>query len=263
MSEISHGDAVSDAKQNDELFDVGNQINDDQDFWFKLRGGAINPLIDAATPLLAMGVRIRNLQQCDNVDEIYKQVVEEVKSIEVEVSENGFEHAMVLAYRYVLCAFLDEAVMSTPWGADTIWAEHSLLTRFHNEAWGGEKVFSILSRLEGEPVRYRILLEFIYLCLCLGFKGRYRVVENGKELYERVIFNLNQTLVSLGEPPPSVLTSTTERVVVRKYKIGKQIPIWTVFAGFLSVSTLVFIVYALLLNAKSSSVLEQLKQILN
>lgn len=245
------------------LFDEATQIDDDEDFWFKLRGGAINPLVDAATPLLAMGVRIRTLQECENVDAVYKQAVEELKSIEVEMSEKGFEHAVILTYRYVLCAFIDEAVMGTRWGPETIWAEHSLLTRFHNESWGGEKVFSILSRLEAEPERYRDLLEFIYLCLCLGFKGRYQVMNKGKEMFERVIFNLNQTLVSLDERPPTVLSSNTERIVVTKYTLGKQLPIWTVFAGFLSASMLVFLIYALLLNTKSSSVLEQLNQILN
>ncbi|MEF1219631.1 DotU family type IV/VI secretion system protein, partial [Photobacterium damselae] len=97
------------------LFDNAKNINQDQDFWFKLRGNNINALIDAATPLLGMSLRIRNLSHCDNIDEIYHQSVEEIKAIEVELTEAGYEHAVILAYRYVLCSFIDEAVMSTPW----------------------------------------------------------------------------------------------------------------------------------------------------
>ncbi len=247
----------------DFLFDTVMQINDDQDYWFKLRGESLNPMVDAATPLLAMSLRIRGLHHYSEVDELYKLTVEEIKSIDVEMTELGQEHAVMLAYRYILCAFIDEAVMSTPWGADTVWGEHSLLTRFHNESWGGEKVFSILSRLESEPERYRYLLEFIYLCLCLGFKGRYRVIERGRDLHERVISSLHQTLASLDDSVPAVLTSNNERVVATQYKLGKQLPIWSVFVAFLVASSSVFLTYSLLLGSKSSGVLAQLQEVLN
>ena len=41
------------------------------------------------------------------------------------------------------------------------WIKQSLLVHFHNEAWGGEKVFILLERLIREPVRYQDLLEFL------------------------------------------------------------------------------------------------------
>ncbi|HIF9443887.1 type IV secretion protein DotU [Photobacterium damselae subsp. damselae] len=244
------------------LFDNVKNINQDQDFWFKLRGNNINALIDAATPLLGMSLRIRNLSHCDNIDEIYHQSVEEIKAIEVELTEAGYEHAVILAYRYVLCSFIDEAVMSTPWGADSSWAECSLLTRFHNETWGGEKVFSILSRLESEPARYQELLAFIYLCLTLGFEGRYKVMNNGKEEFEKVVANLYEILRRLADKDPEALTSATEHVVATKYKLTKQVPIWTVFAGFALTWAVIFIGYSIALHNKSGDVLEQLNQIL-
>lgn len=247
----------------DLLFDNAQQINDDQDYWFKLRGDSINNMIDAATSLFGLSIRIRQMHQCDNVDEIYKLTVEEIKAIEVELTEANYDHAIILAYRYILCAFIDEAVMSTSWGADSIWGQHSLLTRFHNESWGGEKVFSILARLENEPAKYQNLLEFIYLCLCLGFEGRYRVIERGKELHARVITNLHQTLASLEPSIAPVLTSGAERVVVTQYTLGKQWPIWSVFAIFLLFSTATFLLYSFLLSSKSTPVLEQLQQVLS
>ncbi|WP_422111097.1 type IVB secretion system protein IcmH/DotU, partial [Enterovibrio norvegicus] len=203
----------------DLLFDEAANIDADQDYWFKLRGDNINPLIDAATPLLGMALRVRKLTECHNVDVIYKQAVEEVKAIEVELSEQGYDHAVILAYRYVLCSFVDEAIMSTPWGADSVWAEHSLLTRFHNETWGGEKVFTILSRLENEPERYKSLLEFIFLCLTLGFEGRYKVMEKGREEYEKVIIKLHQILRQLDDQEPLALTSAADNVVSTKYRL--------------------------------------------
>ncbi len=244
------------------LFDDAKNIDADQDYWFRLRGGSINALIDAATPLLGMVLRVRKLTQCDNVERLYAQTVEEIKAIEVELQEQNLEYAEILAYRYILCTFIDESVLSTPWGADTVWAEHSLLTRFHNETWGGEKVFTILSRLKGEPERYKMLLEFIFLCLSLGFEGRYKVMEKGREEYEKVITNLHLILRRLNESEPCALTNTKHSVVKSRYRLSRQLPVWTIFAGFSIALTAVFVAYSIVLNNKSVSVLQQLHQLL-
>lgn len=245
------------------LFDEVSNIDNDRDYWFQLRGGNLNLMVDAATPLLGMAIRIRRLSYCDEVAEVYRQAVDEVKTIEVELTEAGYEHAMILAYRYVLCSFVDEAVMSTSWGADSVWAEHSLLTRFHNETWGGEKVFTILSRLQSEPARYKEILEFIYLCLCLGFEGRYRVMENGHQEYQKVVKNLYQLLARQQQQRPQELTSATKHVVATKEHLTKQVPVWSIFAGFGVAWIIIFLGYSLALHSKSMDVIAQLNQILH
>lgn len=262
MADVLFDEPSSSKSYNNLLFDEVNKVDADQEYWFKLRGDNINPLIDAATPLMGMALRVRGLSTCDNVDDIYKQAVEEVKAIEVELKEAGYEHAVIIAYRYVLCSFIDEAVMNTVWGADSIWIENSLLSRFHNETWGGEKVFIILNRLEGEPTRYKALLEFIFLSFCLGFEGQYRVMNNGREEYDKVVANLYAILRRMQENEPEELTHATEHVITTKYNISRQIPLSMVFSGFVVTCVVIFIGYSLLLHTKSTDVLEQLNQIL-
>ena len=182
---------------------VGDQgFGNDQ---FQLRGLEDNRLIDAATPLLGLVIRVRRLADFHGVENLYQQVVDEVAAIDRELVEQGYERPTVVAYRYVLCAFIDEAVLGTDWGAHSVWSQHSLLSRFHNETWGGEKVFAITARMEQEPERYRDMLEFIYLCLCLGFEGRYKVMTNGRDEYEQIIRGLYEQIRGLRrdeEPQP-------------------------------------------------------------
>lgn len=256
-------DEISNARQDDFLYEQISNMDSDKSYWFKLRGDNNNKMIDAATPLLGLSLRIRTLAQCNEVESIYKQVQEEIKAIELELQQADIEHAVIMAYRYVLCVVLDEAVMSTSWGTESSWAEHSLLTRFHNETWGGEKVFTILNRLLEDPERYKSLLEFIYLCLMLGFEGKYKVVDGGKEERERVAVKLYETLIDLDDSKEiESLTSATEHVVATKYRLSNQMPIWGVFAGFGCFLIAVFIFYRYLLNTKSLDVLDQLNQIL-
>lgn len=248
----------------DLLFDQAKNINNDKDYWFQIRGYNDNLLIDAATSFFALSLRVQSLSECPNIEEIYKQTIEEINIVEIELTEKGYEHTVLMAYRYILCAFLDEAVMGTKWGASSIWAEYSMLSRFHNETWGGEKVFTIISRLEKDRHRYKDLLEFVYRCLVLGFEGKYRVIHNGKEEKDKIISKLYHLLRSMDGTGgvPDKLTSATASVVNTKYKLSRQIPIWLILSTFFVGWGVAFLGYFFILQSKTNDVLDQLSQIL-
>jgi len=255
--------AMNDSQLDQVLFDQARNMDADKEYWFQLRGDNINQLIDAAAPLFGMVLRVQKLAQLDEVEKLYHNCVDDIMAIESELAQSGRERAVILAYRYILCTFVDEAVMNTAWGAESIWAEHSLLTRFHNETWGGEKVYGILQRLEAEPKNYVELLEFIYLCFCLGFEGRYKVLANGREEFDKILNRLYETLRQLRDEEPNLIVSASDNVVSTRYRIGKQIPLWTIFAGFAVIWCGIFVLYSVMLSGRSTSVLDQLLQILN
>nr|WP_245947933.1 type IVB secretion system protein IcmH/DotU [Halomonas montanilacus] len=231
-SPTRHEDRINERGLERLIHSHAEQLDADEDYWFRLRGHNLNPLVDAASSLLGMVVRVRQLDSMHDIERLYRQVVDEISAIEIELTEQGYDRPTLLAFRYVLCSFIDEAVMGTDWGQQSKWAEHSLLTRFHNETWGGEKVFSILARLQQEPQRYRDMLAFIYLCLCLGFEGRYRVMTHGREEYEHVVRALGDQLAALGDAPDDMLTSPLDNVVRGRRRGGRGLPVWAVFALF-------------------------------
>ena len=75
---------------------------------------------------------------------------------------------------------------TTPWGSRSDWSKASLLSRFHNETFGGEKFFQLLERLSRDPIKHVAMLELMYLCLSMGFEGKYRVMERGGVQLETV-----------------------------------------------------------------------------
>jgi type VI secretion system protein ImpK len=114
---------------------------------FQLRGTFQNPMIDAAMPLFGLVMRLRTLDDLPNILEVHQQVRGQVDNIVEEMRQRGYESAQLLAYSYGLCLYLDEAVMSRPWGSHSCWSQESLLSIFHHETWGGEKIYTVLSRL--------------------------------------------------------------------------------------------------------------------
>ena len=158
-----------------------------------------NRLIESARPLLNLMVNIRQ-QYCPEQDSgLYRQVADEIQQLEAHLNIQGIETQTWVDCRYALCCSLDEAVMSQPWGHKGAWAGYSLLTRFHNESWGGERFFIRLSELMTAPERHRDVLQFFLICLDLGYEGRYRVLPQGEVALRQLRQRLHQQLY----PAPS------------------------------------------------------------
>jgi type VI secretion system protein ImpK len=150
----------------------------------------LNPLVEAANPLLAAVPRIRTSATHANPAGLREHLVRDIGEFEANARAKGVKPESILIARYAVCTVLDEAVASTPWGGTANWAQTSLLVTFHREAWGGEKFFQLLDRLMADPASDPYLLELLYVCLALGFEGRFRVADNGRaqldQLRERV-----------------------------------------------------------------------------
>ncbi|SFR47817.1 type VI secretion system protein ImpK [Marinobacter gudaonensis] len=229
---------------------------------FQLRGLEANRLIDAATPLLGLVIRIRRLVDYRAVESLYQQVVDDIAAVDRELVEQGYDRPVVVAYRYVLCAFIDEAVLGTDWGAHSVWSQHSLLSRFHNETWGGEKVFAILARMEQEPARYRDMLAFIFLCLCLGFEGRYKVMENGRDEYEQIVRGLHEQLKTLrDEQDPAPLADARLNVTPSGNRLRSGLPLWGIGGLFVAAMAGIYSLYNMALNERITDVLRVLDQL--
>lgn len=197
----------------------------------QLRKG-LNPLVNTATTLLAVATKLRTTPNHTNVPELHRKLTEELKDFEQKARQQGCADEAVVTARYLLCTLVDEIVLNTPWGANSGWSQHSLLSLFHHETFGGEKCFSILARLLESPGRNLDLLELFYLCLSLGFEGKYRLAQRGHEQLEQVRENLYQTLENQRPFPEQDLSPHWQTDTVKpKYRFD-FIPLWVIAAGF-------------------------------
>lgn len=154
----------------------------------------LNPLLAVANRLLMLVPQIRQTRQVNDPAALRATLAQAIRDFATAAQDRGIEPQRVMAARYVLCTFLDEAAADTPWGGSGAWARLSLLAEFHNEAAGGEKVFQLMARLAEKADQNLDLLELIYAAIALGFEGRYRVVDNGKVQLEAVRQRLGQII---------------------------------------------------------------------
>ncbi|MDO2431732.1 type IVB secretion system protein IcmH/DotU [Enterobacter bugandensis] len=227
-----------------------------------LRGNSLNPMVDAATPLLGMVMRLQNMDSQTMPEHLFTQVVADIQAVEQSLQEQGYEPGVIVSFRYILCTFIDEAALGQGWSNKNEWIRQSLLVHFHNETWGGEKVFILLERLMREPKRYQDLLEFLYLSFSLGFRGRYKVASSNQDEFEQIYQRLHHALHPLRGEAAFPLLHQDKKHQSGHYRLSQRLTIKHVLFGGLAVLVLFYLFYLLRLDAQTQDILQQLNKLL-
>ncbi len=146
----------------------------------------MNQLSACASTLFSLISRIRNRAQHMDPDKLRQSVVAEVRGFENRALQAGIVAQTVKVARYALCATLDDVVLNTPWGGQSNWGLQSMVGTFHRETVGGDRFYDLLARLEKEPGGNIDMLEFLYMCMSLGFEGRLRIEQGGPEKHLQI-----------------------------------------------------------------------------
>jgi len=220
-----------------------------------------DPLYQAAGPLLLLAGSLRHTSEPLDVNGLRRQLVAEVRAFEERVKSAGVAADQVGAARYALCATLDEAVLATPWGANSDWGSQSLLVTFHREAWGGEKFFQLIDRTREDPGRYAGLIEILYACLSLGFAGKFALDPQGALQRDRLQHELHERIRELRGPVAAPLSPHWSGVKDRRNSIVRYVPWWIVAAVGLVILSGAYLYYRAALGQRAEPLLASLSQV--
>ncbi len=242
-------------------FDAQNQPNPEAGpAYFETRGG-LNPLVNAASTLIAVFEKTRQAVSHPDVGGLHQRLANEIRHFEENAREIGLQPEVILSARYCICTALDEAVLNTPWGSESGWPQRTLLSVFHNETTGGEKFFIILERMLEYPAENIDFLEFMYIFLSLGFEGKYRVIHRGRDMIEQLRDELFAAIRrQQGEYERSLSPSWRGLGNSRK-ALTSYVPLWVVASILGAVLLLSYSGFRVWLFESSSPVVVQLDQI--
>jgi type VI secretion system protein ImpK len=205
-------------------------------------GIGLNPLVHAASPLLLLAAQMRETLSMD-VPALRRHALEEIRRFEEQARASGVSSEVVLSARYTLCAGLDEAVLSTPWGNQSEWAQHPLLVALHREAWGGEKFFDMLDRISQDSARYIDLMELQYLGIAFGFAGKYQIQERGQEHLHQVQQDLYRKIRDYRGQANQTLSLRWRGLEDRRNPLMRLLPWWLVGVAALAILAITFTAY--------------------
>jgi type VI secretion system protein ImpK len=121
--------------------------------------------------LLVLGFRDR----ADSID--YDTLNQGVTALFEEFDKKArslkFDSDAVVDSKYALAAFVDEAILRSQWAGKEPWADNPLQLQLFETYLAGEGFFEKLEALRTRGESAAEVLEVYYLCLALGFEGKY------------------------------------------------------------------------------------------
>ncbi len=214
----------------------------------------LNPLVANASVLLNTVPTIRRSLQHADPAGLRNYLLRAITEFETRARAAGASPDHVLIARYALCTVIDEAVANMPWGASPEWVQQSLLVTLHREGFGGEKFFQLLDKAMEDPRRNIDLLELMYVCIALGFEGRFSVIENGRTQLDALRDKLHGVIRrERGEFDRDLSGKWKGQQRVAK-PLVRRLSAWIVLASVALVLFILYLVFALLLASKSDPV---------
>lgn len=220
-----------------------------------------NPLVATAGAILALIARVRNTAQHRDINALRQKVAGELRTFEQGALSRGVPRDTVFTARYALCAAVDEAVLGTPWGQEGTWSRESLLITFHKETAGGAKFFAILDRLSQDPAQNLDLLELMYLCLRLGFKGKYILMPDGGRKLEELQERLFERIRRYRGTPEAELSARWAPARVTAPEAWRAFPLWAVAAIAGALLLVIYAGFTAVLSDSADPVLTRLNQV--
>lgn len=221
----------------------------------------LNPIVNAASMLIGVFYKTRQTVSHPNVGGLYQQLIGAIRNFETALKAKGVSAENVLAARYIVCTALDEAVLSMPWGAESGWAQRTLLSTFHSETHGGEKFFLLLDKMKDRPRDHLDVLELMYVFLSLGFEGRYRLSTRGRETVEKIRDELFQIIRSVRGDYERALSSHWQGLGRMKNSLAHYVPMWVVASVLAGVMALSYSGFRFFMYRSSDPIVQQLDEI--
>ncbi|MGB3278507.1 MAG: type VI secretion system protein TssL, long form [Pseudorhodobacter sp.] len=221
----------------------------------------MNRLNAAAATLFALVSRIRNRAQHMEPETLRRNVVAEIRGFETRAIQGGVDPQQVKVARYAICATIDDVVLNTPWGEQSVWGMQSMVGTFHRETVGGDRFYDVLARLEQDPQNNIELLEFLYMCLSLGFDGRLRIEQGGADKHLQIRNGLARIIRAQRGPAEQDLSPHWQGVDRPHKALSAWKPVYIAVGAIAALLTVSFAGISIALGGQSERLLGQLASV--
>ncbi len=212
-------------------------------------------LADLCGDLLAFALQLKRSSDPGDAEVLRQKIDEQFRSLETRARQADLLQEDVQQAKYAIAAFIDEMILTSSWPLKDSWADKPLQLAYFNDFAAGEEFYNKIDALRG--AKRNGVLEVYYLCLALGFRGKYvdlQGMEKKKVLMDTMLREIRGAApagaggLSPGWQPPDALPG-----------IVKYFPAWFVAAACGLFVILLFILLSSLLGSSADSLVNFLK----
>jgi type VI secretion system protein ImpK len=220
--------------------------------------GGLNRLIAAANPILAAVPQIRHALRHPDPANLHARLREQLSAFERSARAADVPPEQLAIAAHALCALLDDSAGATPWGRE--WARNPLLAQAYPQA-GDEDFFTHLDKVLSAPHGQTELLEFFYVCLALGFEGRYRSGEGGRQGLTQIRARVFEALAKLQPRASLELSARWRGARLPARRVPGAIALWAAASACALLLAALYFAYAVSLGSLSDPVARELARL--
>ena len=204
---------------------------------------------------ITLAMQIGSAQDLPAPQVLRQRISTLLETTATRATENGIPRADLNEALYAIVAFMDEQILRSQWPGRQQWMSQPLQLTYFNENTAGEGFFLRMQAIEQRPEQAHIL-EIYYLCLALGFRGKYAVHAAGDAdaVEERVSAALGRRLPPSDEISPHGYQRETPRSLAER-----STPIVLASFAFLALSVIAFVVLKIITGVNASDGAEQIR----
>lgn len=152
-------------------------------------------LSSLCTDLLLIAIRMKEAEDLGEPSALRKLINHYLELFRKNCELSGTGPEKIHDTQYALVALLDETVLSSPGACRDYWITRPLQLDIFGDNIAGEEFYRKLKKLLLNPEKNLEVLEVYYLCLSLGFEGKYRICDTAERI--ELIQNLGQKIRSM------------------------------------------------------------------
>src|SRR4029079_8715586 len=155
-----------------------------------------NDLVTFAGPIFDLVLRLKaGIVAPSNA--LRPQVAAMFTDFEKRAERYRFNPKIIQVSKFALAAFVDETVLTNNFPLRAEWEKYALQLEYFGEQLAGNKFFDKLDAMLNQIEVTQDAVEVYYVCMLLGFKGRYAVYDQEKLL--AIMQNTANALVKIGK----------------------------------------------------------------
>ena len=188
-----------------------------------------NDLVAFAGPVFDLILRLKSgIVQPSN--ELRPQIAAMLTDFERRAERFRFNPKIVQVSKFALASFVDETVLTNNFPLRDEWEKYPLQLEYFGEQLAGNKFFDKLEAMLKQIEVTQDAVEIYYVCMLLGFKGRYAVYEQDKLL--ATMQKTANALVKVGKLKPTELSPNWFVNDQPEPPEERKMPVWAKISAF-------------------------------
>ncbi len=214
-------------------------------------------LADIASDCLILILQLRGIDDYGDHGVLLNHINEMFDKFEHDARSAAIDKEKVNIAKFALIAFLDETIISSSWSQKDTWLSEPLQLKLFDTFNAGEEFFDNLNKLKQRVSNNKDILEIYFLCLTLGFKGKYQLQspENLRRIIDDLNIELHPDIYKLADP----ISPNGKPHDTFLGKVKNQLPVWIYPVGAAIIFLIFYIIMSTSISAKASDVVEILK----